>query len=58
MLVTRNDVKRAVAAGIAVAWVNRTGKHASRFSRPDYEVSSLDEVIEILERPASREAAR
>lgn len=41
-----NDVQGAVAAGIAVAWVSRTGKRASGFSRPDYEVSSLDEVIE------------
>ncbi len=43
-----SDIQGARNAGIAVAWINRAGKPGSEVSEPDYEITSLLEVLDIV----------
>jgi HAD superfamily hydrolase (TIGR01509 family) len=44
-----DDVKGAKAAGLRVAWLNRTGRHARpEVSAPDHEIRDLTELLPLL----------
>ena len=43
-----NDVAGAKAAGARSVWLNRNGERADRRNRPDYEISTLPELMDIL----------
>jgi 2-haloacid dehalogenase/putative hydrolase of the HAD superfamily len=43
-----SDIQGAKSAGIAVAWINRAGKPGSDVVEPDYEITSLAEVLDIV----------
>lgn len=44
------DVKGALGAGITAVWVNRDGKTPNAEIVPDYEISSLTELSELIEK--------
>ena len=43
-----NDVAGAKNAGVKSVWVNRNGGQASGSARPDFEISTLRELVEIF----------
>jgi putative hydrolase of the HAD superfamily len=43
-----SDVGGAQSAGMRAVWVNRSGKTRDNSIVPDWEISSLDELIPIL----------
>lgn len=45
-----SDIQGGINAGIKTCWVNPNGKTAPEHIRPDYEIRSLAELPELLER--------
>ena len=45
-----SDIQGGINAGIKTCWVNPNGKTAPEHVRPDYEIQSLAELPELLER--------
>ncbi|MBX3068956.1 MAG: HAD family hydrolase [Thermomicrobiales bacterium] len=43
-----SDIQGAKNAGMAVAWINRAAKPGSHVAEPDYEITSLAEVLDIV----------
>ena len=44
-----SDIQGGVNAGISTCWFNPGGKENSSDVKPDYEISSLNQVLEIIE---------
>ena len=45
-----SDIQGGINAGIRTCWVNPTGKENTTSIRPDYEIASLSDLAEILEK--------
>ncbi|GJM69302.1 hypothetical protein HMSSN036_15180 [Paenibacillus macerans] len=46
------DIKGSLSVGMTAVWINRDGKQPSDEIKPDYEISHLSELHDIIARLA------